>query len=72
MENLNQYLVLLYDFVPNLGQFISTDKSLKIASQLEVDSNATTSLYSDATKLKKNLDKKDHKKSKNNKKVSHL
>ena len=53
VENLNQYLVLLYDFVPNLGQFISTDKILKIVSQSGVDNNATTCLYSDATKRKK-------------------
>ena len=44
---LNQFLVLLYNWVPNLKHILNIDKLLKNTnfSQLEASKNPTTTLY---------------------------
>ena len=50
--HLNQFLVLLYDFVPNSKQLLSIEKLLKNAkvSQSGMGKNPTNALYKETTK----------------------
>ena len=59
-ECLNQFLVVLYDCVPSMSQFLSVDKLLlnDSVSQLGIVRNPTTPLCSDTTKREDFLTKK--------------
>ena len=59
-KHLNQFLMLLYNCVPNLSQLLSIDKLLKNDNvwQLGICRNLSTALYSDTAKHEKLFDEK--------------
>ena len=57
-EYLSQFLMLLYDCVPSLSQFVSIGQLLKKFLLLVMGNNSTTSLYSDTTRREDFLTKK--------------
>ena len=59
-EHLNQFLMLLYDCMPRLSQFLRIDKLLKNANvlQLRMGKNPTTPLHKKNKKHEINFDEK--------------
>ena len=57
--HLNQFLLLLYDCVPNVSQFLSISKLLKNPNvlQLKIGKNPTTALYKETRKRVFSYDK---------------